>query len=154
MCNVIADRNRKAVFLVILDGSEECTSAIDYASDFASAEEGHVALLHVIESMPVQNWSDIEQRVQKELRSRAEQMIWDGAGRVIENTNEIPMVCIEEGDRSDVIINILEENPNIAALVLAVSSNSSKPGSLVSYFSGKGLARLKVPLMIVPSEHD
>lgn len=149
-----SEKNRKGVFLVILDGSEECTSAIDYASDFANAENGYVALLHVIEQMPVQNWQDIEQRVHKELRTRAEQMIWDGAGRVIENTSKTPMICIEEGDRSDIILKTLEENPNIAALVLAVSTNSSKPGSLVSYFSGKGLARLKVPLMIVPSEHD
>lgn len=150
---MIEKKGRKKVFLVILDGTEESTSAIDYASDFANAGSGYVALLHVIEQMPVQNWQDIEALVHKELRTRGEQMIWDGAGRVIENTGKIPMVCIEEGDKSDAIVKILDENPNIAALVLAVSSNSSKPGSLVSYFSGKGLARLKIPLMIVPSEH-
>ncbi len=148
------NKNRKGIFLVVLDGSEECTSAIDYAADFANAEDGYVALLYVIEKGPVQNWQNIEVQINKELRSRAEQTIWDGAGRVIEQTEKIPMVCIEDGDRSDTILRTLEENPNIAALVLAKASNTSKPGALVSYFSGKGLERLKVPLMIVPSEHD
>lgn len=151
---MIASKDRRGIFLVVLDGSEECTSAIDCACDFANAEDGHVALLHVMEQMPVQNWKNIEEKVHKELRSRAEQMIWEGAGRVMDQINDIPMVCIEEGDRSEIIIKTLEENPNIAALVLAAAVNTSKPGSLISYFSGKGLARLKVPLMIVPGLHD
>lgn len=140
---------RKGVFLVIVDMTEEFLVAVDYASQFANAEDGYVALLNVIEYSYVQNWKNVEDRVRSEMRGQAEQATWDAAGRVMENTHKMPMICIEEGDRVDLIIKTIEENNNIAALVLA-SANSSKPGPLITYFSGKGLSRLPIPLMIIP----
>lgn len=142
---------RKGVFLVVVDETKEYMNAVQKASEFANAEDGYVALLYVMEQSFVQNWQNIEERIREEMRRSAEQHIWNASGMVIEQTQKKPMICIEEGDRSDLIVQTLENNPNIVALVLAASSNASKPGSLVSYFSGKGLARLKVPLMIVPS---
>ncbi len=140
---------RKGVFLVIVDMTEEFLVAVDYASQFANAEDGYVALLNVIEHSYVQNWKNVEDRVRSEMRGQAEQATWDAAGRVMENTHKMPMICIEEGDRVDLIIKTIEENNNIAALVLA-SANASKPGPLITYFSGKGLSRLPIPLMIIP----
>ncbi len=150
-------KNRGGVFLVIVDSTQEFLSAVDYASQFANAEDGYVALLHVIEHTPVSGWQSIEEQVKKEARAQAERMIWDAAGQVIESTGKIPMVCIEEGDRADLIVKTIEDNKNIVALVLASAIGTSKPGPLVSYFSGKGLSRLPVPLLIIPghlSESD
>ncbi len=141
---------RNGVFLVVVDDTHEYVNAVDYASDFANAEGGYVALLNVMQEAFVHGWKNVEQRMKKDMRSQAEQMIWDAAGRVIENTGKMPMVCIEEGDPSDTIIKTLEENRNIVALVLASSPNTSSPGPLVTYFSGKGLAKLPVPLMVIP----
>ncbi len=143
---------RHGVFLVVVDGTEEFITAVDYASQFANAEGGYVALLNVIESMPVSNWANVEDRIKREMRTQAERTIWDAAGRVIENTGTIPIVCIEEGDRSDIIIKTLSENENIVALVLASAPNSSNPGPLVTYFSSKGLSKLPVPLIVVPGQ--
>lgn len=146
--NIILEK-RKGVFLVIVDTTEEFLVAVDYASQFANAEDGYVALLNVIEYSYVQNWKNVEDRLRREMRAQAEQATWDAAGRVIENIRKIPMICIEEGDRIDLIIKTIEESSNIVALVLA-SANSSKPGPLITYFSGKGLSRLPIPLMIIP----
>ncbi len=145
------DEKRKGVFLVAVDETEEFATAIDYAAQFANAEHGYVALLNVIEQSYVQNWKNVEDRVRSEMRGQAEQMVWDAAGRVIDKTGKIPMVCIEEGDVSDLIIKIINDNKNIVALVLASSRSSSSPGPLVTYFSDKGLSRLPVPLMIIPA---
>ncbi len=141
--------DQKGVFLVAVDETEEFTVAIEYAIRFAKAQGGYVALLNVIEQSFVQNWKNIEDRVRREMRAHAEQMIWDAAGIVVEKTGKIPMICIEEGDATDVIVKIIEDNKNIVSLVLA-SSNSASPGPLVTYFSGKGLSRLPVPLIIIP----
>ncbi len=138
------------VFLVVVDGTEESMTAIDYASQFANAQQGYVALLNVIEHTYVQNWKNIEDKIQNDLRAQAEQMIWDAAGRVFENTRAIPMISIENGSPGDMIVKTVEENKNIVSLVLASASNSSNPGPMVSYFSGKGLSRLHVPLMVIP----
>ena len=43
-------KNRNGVFLVIVDSTDEFNTAIDYASDFANAEGGYVALLNVIDA--------------------------------------------------------------------------------------------------------
>ena len=149
MSDKMVIEKRKGVFLVIVDMTEEFLVSVDYASQFANAEDGYVALLNVIEHSYVQNWKNVEDRVRSEMRGQAEQATWDAAGRVMENTHKMPMICIEEGDRVDLIIKTIEENNNIAALVLA-SANASKPGPLITYFSGKGLSRLPIPLMIVP----
>lgn len=141
---------RKGVYLVVVDTTEEMFTAIDYACAFANAEGGYVAVLNVMERVQVENWKNVEDCVRKEMRQQAEQMIWDASGRVKENTGTLPMVFIEEGDRSDLIVKTLEENHNIVGLILATSSVSSNPGPLVSYFSGKGNNRLPVPLIIVP----
>ncbi len=141
-------KKRKGVYLVIIDDTEECEKAIIQAAEFANAEDGYVALLYVIERVHVQNWQNVEDRVREEMRKKAEQMIWRAAGTTIEKTSKIPMVCIEEGEYTDLILKVIRENPNIAALVLAAAP-SSNPGPLVSYFSGKGLSKLPVPLLII-----
>lgn len=138
------------VFLVVVDGTQEFLSAIDYASVFANAEKGYVALLNVMEQVHVENWKNVEERVKRDMRAQAEQMVWDAAGRVFSNTGATPMVCIEEGDCADIILRTIESNNNISALVLAAAPHSTNPGPLVSYFSGKGLSRLSVPLMVIP----
>lgn len=143
---------RKGVFLAVLDGTEESSNAVEYACQFAAAEGGYVSLLNIIEKPYVAGWGDIEARVQKEARAQAEEIIWGFAGSVLEKTGNIPIVCIEEGDRSDIIVKTIEENKSIVALVLAPSSASSNPGPLITYFSGKGLSRLPIPLLISPVE--
>jgi hypothetical protein len=77
-------------------------------------------------------------------------MIWDSAKRVMERMGKIPMVCIEEGDRVDMILKTIADNPNISALVLGAATSAKNPGPLVTYFSGKGLSKIPVPLVIVP----
>jgi len=143
-------KNQGNVFLVVVDQTQEFLKAIDYASIFSGAKHRYIALLNVIEPVHVENWQGIEKKVKKDMRDQAERMVWDAAGRVYKNTATTPMVCIEEGRSIDVILKVIEENKNISALVLAAASSSSSPGPLVSYFSGKGLSRLSVPLMIVP----
>ena len=39
---------------------------------------------------------------------------------------------------------------SITKLILGGSVQSKSPGPLVSYFTGKGLSKLRVPLTIVP----
>lgn len=143
---------RKGVFLVVVDETQEFVTAVDYASQFANAEDGYVALLNVMQDVHVQNWMNVEEKVNREMRAQSEQMVWDAAGRVLENTQRIPMVSIEEGDTTDIILKTIDENDNIVALVLASSAASNNPGPLVSYFSGKGLHKLPVPLMIIPGD--
>lgn len=142
--------NEKKVFLLVVDSTDEFTVAVDYACDFAQNGNSRIALLNVMQIDHVDHWAGIENKIRSEMRIEAEKMIWTASKRVTERLGQFPMVCIEEGVRSDVIVDIINKYRNICALILAADKNSSKPGPLVTYFCGKGLSRLRVPLMIVP----
>lgn len=144
----------EGTFLVALTGNQEFTSALDYACRFAKAQKGHVALLRAIDTLHVAGWRDIEKRVQKEEREAAEEMLWSAAGRVLEITGKCPSLYIEEGRLSDVIVRTITLDKGIVALVVNSSANSSKPDSLVTYFSRKGSSKLSVPVIIAPTESD
>ncbi len=141
---------RKGVYGVVVDQTEEYMTVVDYASDFANAEGGYVALLYVIEQDFFSNWKNVEETVRREMRAEAERCIWEAAGRVKDKTGTLPMIFIEEGDHSDKIVDVLADNRNMVSLLLAASPNSSKPGPLITYFSGKGVSRLPAPLMVIP----
>ncbi len=141
---------RKGVYLVVVDSTDEMPVAIEYACQFANAEGGYVAIINVMDRIQVESWLNIEERVRKEQREQAERMIWDAAGRVQDITGSVPIIYIEEGDRSDAILKTIDENEEIVALVLASSAHSSNAGPLITYFSGKGHSRLSIPLLVVP----
>ncbi|MDB5681110.1 MAG: universal stress protein, partial [Sphingomonas bacterium] len=52
-----------------------------------------------------------------------------------------------------IIHEMIEANPDIAALVLAAAA-SGAPGPLVAHFAGADAGKLAVPIMIVPGSLD
>tara|TARA_B100001093_G_C26469992_1_gene860180 strand:- start:209 stop:667 length:459 start_codon:yes stop_codon:yes gene_type:complete len=138
------------VFLVIVDSSREFHAALDQAIKMCNECDARIALLRVMHVEHVDHWQNIEDKVRSEMRAHAESLVWEAAGRILRETGYFPMVCIEEGTKSEVIIDIIGRYPNIASLVLAADSSSSKPGPLVTYFTTKGLSKLNVPLVVVP----
>ena len=61
-----------------------------------------------------------------------------------------PELLIREGKPTEVVLKLLEEDPNIRILVLATGTGSEGPGPLVSSFSGKLLPHLSIPVTLVP----
>lgn len=148
--NMGSDNGEKKVYLLVVDGTDEFSVAVDYASEFAMKSDARIALLYVMQIDHVDHWANIENKLRTEMRAEAENMVWSASRRVFQRTGQFPMVCIEEGVRSDVIVDTINKYSNICTLILAADRNSTKPGPLVTYFCTKGLARLRVPLMIVP----
>lgn len=138
------------VYLLVVDVTEEFTVAIDYASELAASHNAHIALLNVIEVDHFDHWGNIAEKVRSEMRTQAENMIWEASLRVTKKTGMIPMICISEGIRHEVIIETINQYPEIAMLILGGDCHASNPGPLVTFFAGKGLSKLRVPLMVVP----
>ena len=138
------------VFLMIVDSSQEFQAVIEHAIKMANSCDARIALLRVLHVEHTDHWQNIEDKIRSEMRAHSESLIWEASGQILRETGHFPMLCIEEGVKSDTIIDIIDRYSNISALILAADSTSNKPGPLVSYFTGKGLSRLKVPLFIVP----
>lgn len=144
-----APRNVR-IFLVVVDDSDELSVALRYASLRARNCQGRVALLYVMEPNDIQHWGAVEELMRQEQRNEAEQRLQRCAKEVHAITGGTPVFYLREGDRQNALLQLLDEEPSISVLVLAASLSSKGPGPLISYFTGRGLSRLHIPLTIVP----
>lgn len=147
-------RSDGGVYLVVADESDEFSLALHYAARQAKAHRARLGILNVIHIDEFQHWGNVEDMMRKELRDKAEKFVWSVAKRVNELNELTPILYIKEGEIKDVIVDVINEDESIKMLILAGGDGSGSPGSLVAHFSSKGLARLRVPLMIVPGHLD
>ncbi len=145
-----ASTPQRRVFLVVVDDSPEMPKAVIYACRRARNTGGRVALLHIIEPADFQQWMSVADLMREEQREEAEALIQHWAGVVLDQSGRRPVLHIREGVPRDELYHLLDEDPSICVLVLASSSEGDEPGPLVTHVMGKGLARLRVPLTIVP----
>ncbi|WP_448205273.1 universal stress protein [Azospirillum sp. sgz302134] len=138
------------IFLVVVDESPEHRVALRYACLRARKSGGKVALLTVIEPGEMQHWLAVENLIREEQRTEAEQKLQKLARDVNKLTGTLPALYVREGNRRDEVLALIEEEPSISILVLGAGIDPEGPGPLISYFTGRGLARLRIPLTIVP----
>ncbi|AWJ88516.1 universal stress protein [Azospirillum baldaniorum] len=138
------------IFLVVVDESPELQLALRYACLRARKSGGKVALLYVIEPGEVQQWLALENLMREEQRAEAEQKLQKLARDVNRLTGTLPALYVREGNRRDEVLALIDEEPSISILVLAAGVEPEGPGPLISYFTNRGLAKMRIPLTIVP----
>lgn len=140
----------KRVFLVVADESEEMNLALRYAARRAWMTGGNVALLHVTSPADFQEWSAVEDVMKEEMRREAEQLMLRAARTVNDITGQRPGFYLREGNPTDELLKLQEEDKSITVLVLATRKDSDDPGPLLKYLTSKGLAKLRIPVVMVP----
>lgn len=140
----------KRIFLVVADESEEMHLALRYASRRAWMTGGNVALLHVISPADFQEWSGVENMMKEEMRREAEQLMLQAAKTVNDITGQRPGFYIRQGNPLDELLKLQEEDRSITVLVLATRKESDNPGPLLQFLTSKGLAKLRIPVVMVP----
>jgi len=144
-------RGDGGVYLVVAEDTQEFKVALHYAARRAEAGRAHVGIMHIINVDDFQHWGNVEAIMRKEMRAEAEKNLWEHAKYVSDLNGLYPVLYIAEGVRTDVIVDGINEDENIRMLILGGAEQASGPGPLVSYFTGKGLAKLRVPVLVVPS---
>ena len=137
-------------FLVVVDDSEEMKVALHFASRRAMRTGGRVALLYVQQPAEFQHWMAVGDLMREEAREEAESLMQKLSAEVKEWSGNYPVVHMREGDIREELEKLLSEEEAISVLVLAASTDTSGPGPLISHLVGKGSARLRVPVTIVP----
>lgn len=138
-------------FLVVIDETPECERAVYYAVRRAERTKGSVVMLYVMEPGEFQHWLGVEAIMRQEARAAAEAVLEGYVERVHEYSSTNPECVIREGTPSAEIRDLIEEDPDIAILVLASALGSEGPGPLVSSIAGRGEGNLMVPVTIVPA---
>lgn len=143
-------RETSRTFLVVVDESEEMQVALRFASRRAMRTGGRVALLYVQQPAEFQHWMAVGDLMREEAREEAEGLMQKLSAEVKDWSGNYPVVHMREGNIREELENLLEEERAISVVVLAASTDSSGPGPLISYLVGKGSAKLRVPVTIVP----
>jgi len=141
---------RDRVFLVVVDDSPERAVALRYACLRARKGGGRVALLRVVEPVGMVEWAGVGVMMQEERREEAEKMLSALAADVNDITGGFPILLIREGDAREELLALMEEDPRISILVLAMAPGSGGPGPLISALTGRQASRLTVPMTLVP----
>ena len=136
-------------FLVIVDDTPECERAIAYASRRALTTKGVLVLLYVIEPDDFQHWLGVEQIMREEANATANTALDAHAAKVREQLGIEPELVVREGAPTDEIHKLIEEDQDIAILVLAAGGAKEGPGPLVSSIAGKNAA-FPIPVTVVP----
>jgi len=136
-------------FLAVVDNTPECERAIAYASWRARSTGGAVVLLYVIDTADFQQWLGVEQIMREEANATARAALDGHAARVRDKAGIEPELVVREGSVVQEIHKLIEEDQDIAILVLAAGGAKEGPGPLVASIAGKGAA-FPVPVTVVP----
>jgi nucleotide-binding universal stress UspA family protein len=136
-------------FMAVIDGTPECDKAVHYAGRRAKNSNGGLVLIFVIPEGDFQQWLGVEQIMRAEAMEEAQSIMAKAAQRVRETIGLDPEVVIREGAATEQINLLVEEDRDIAILVLAAGSAKEGPGPLVSSVAGRGAA-FPIPVTVLP----
>jgi nucleotide-binding universal stress UspA family protein len=136
-------------FMAVIDDTPECQRAVHYAGRRAKNSNGGLVLVHVIPDGDFQQWLGVEEIMRAEAREEAEAVVAKSAQLVRENIGIEPEIVIREGGAAEQINAVIEDDRDIAILVLAASSAKEGPGPLVSSVAGRGAA-FPIPVTVLP----
>jgi nucleotide-binding universal stress UspA family protein len=136
------------VYLVVIDETAEAKSALRYAARRAARTGGGILILGVVPPAEFVEWGGVQAAMEEEARLRAEAMVLEASGSIVEEAGVQPMILIRQGEAVGEIADLLAERDDVAALVLGAAAEGA-PGPLVSHFSSAA-GGLPCPLVIVP----
>ncbi|OLP59241.1 universal stress protein UspA [Xaviernesmea oryzae] len=136
-------------FLAVIDETPECSRAVHYAGRRAKHSGGALVLLYVIPDGDFQQWLGVEGIMRAEARAEAEATLAKIAQSVRETIGIEPEMVIREGLATEQINKLIDEDRDIAILVLAAGSAKDGPGPLVASIAGKAAA-FPIPVTVIP----
>jgi len=136
-------------YLVVADDSDEFKSALRYACQMAKNHRARLGILHIIEDQDFQHWGAVEVKMKKEMREQGEKYLWTVAKTANDLNGIIPSLYFAEGEAGEAVLKTIDADDHIVQLILGGGTDHS-PGPLVNFCIGKGLARMKVPVVVVP----
>jgi nucleotide-binding universal stress UspA family protein len=140
----------RAKFLVVVDETPECDRAIYFAARRAARTGVSLIFLSVVETIDFQHFLGVADVMKEEAEDEANQRLDVAAARAREISGIEPERVVRFGVKADEVLALIEEDEDIAVLVLAAGIGSEGPGPLVSMLAGPAAGTFPVPIAIVP----
>ena len=136
-------------YLVVIDDNDESRVALRFAARRAAKTGGAVEIVALIPPPEFVQWGGVQAAMEEEARIRADALVAQAAGELIDETGLRPSITVRVGNPIAVVREMLEERPETAALVLGAAA-AGAPGLLVAHFTGTDAGKLPCPVMIIP----
>jgi nucleotide-binding universal stress UspA family protein len=137
-------------WLVVIDDTPECDRAVYFAARRAARVGAGVVMLRVIETQDRnQQWLGVADIMKAEAHEEANAALDKFANRANGVAGITAERVVREGKTGDEILGLIEDDEDIAILVLAAGTAKEGPGPLVSSI-GKTVGEYPIPVAIVP----
>ena len=137
-------------FLVVIDDTPECDRAVVYSAHRVMHSGGGLIMVYAIAPSDFQHWIGVENIMRAEANETAEEALRKQSERAMATCGIAAETIVREGNLAEVILELIEEDEDIAILVLAAGTDSEGPGPLVSSIAGSGSGTFPIPVTIVP----
>jgi nucleotide-binding universal stress UspA family protein len=144
------EAGHRAKFLVIVDDTPEADRALYFAARRAARVGVGLILLTVMSATDFQAPLGVGDAIKAEAEEDAGRMLDAAAARARAIVGIEPERAMRAGAKLEEIVNLIEEDEDIALLVLAAGTGSEGPGPLVSMLASAAGANFPVPVAIVP----
>jgi nucleotide-binding universal stress UspA family protein len=143
------EAGHKPKCLVIVDDSAEWDRAVYYASRWAIRAGGGVVMLRIIETEDQnQQWLGVADIMRAEALEEANVALDRAAGRANGIAAITPERAIREGDPAEQIVDVIEQDVDIAMLVLAANPGPEGPGPIISMIA-KTVGSFPIPVVLI-----
>ena len=150
---LVFEQGHRRKFLVVIDDVPEVDAALFFAASRIGHTGGEMVLLYVIEPQSFHQWMGVRQAQVDEETNKAK-ALFRLYKRKLANSgvDHIPVEeVIREGKKPEEILKLIDQDADMAILVLGAASDAKGPGPLVSSLAtGKLAGSFPVPIVVVP----
>jgi nucleotide-binding universal stress UspA family protein len=144
------EAGHKPKWLVVIDDTAECDRAVYFAARRAARVGATVIMLHVIETHDRnQQWLGVADIMKAEANEAANAVLDKYSSRANGIAGITAERVVREGATAEQILSLIEDDEDIAILVLAASTGKDGPGPLVAGI-GNTAGDYPIPVAIVP----
>lgn len=146
----VREEGHRRKFLAVVDDTPECEKAIHYATRRVAAIDADLVLVYVIEPADFQHWLGVENVMRAEGLADAESALAKASQLAQQYASIVPEIVIREGKISQQIEQLIEEDPDVALMILAAGEGNDGPGPLVASVAS-GSSAFPIPVTVVPA---
>ncbi|WP_273760258.1 universal stress protein [Bartonella sp. ML70XJBT.G] len=143
-------RDHKKKILVIIDETPECRRAVAFAAHHAKNTKKTLVLLCVVDTVDFQHFLGVNDVMRTESTENAHKMLGEIANDIRTTHALETEIMMREGKKIDEIAQLIDEDKEIALIVLAASGHTEGPGPLIQLIGNRGTA-FSIPVTIIPS---
>jgi hypothetical protein len=144
------EAGHKPKFLVVIDDTPECDRAIYFAARRCARIGANLLMCRVIGTMDRnQQWLGVADIMRQEAQDQARTVLAQAAARAKSIAGIAAEQVIREGAVAAEILKLIDDDEDIAILILAAAAGKEGPGPLVADL-GKTAGTFPIPVAIVP----